>query len=214
MKPENLTSLAWYKGAGILPAIVQNARNGAVLMIGYMNREALAQTLTSGKVTFFSRSRKSLWVKGETSGNFLTALSVTCDCDRDALLVQALPAGPVCHAGTATCFPQAVQANIESIGFLTTLESVIADRIEQPPDASYTAKLHAEGLRRIAQKVGEEGLELALAAAGGSNADVIAECADFLYHAILLLQERGLSLATVVAELERRHTERQRGGEV
>jgi phosphoribosyl-ATP pyrophosphohydrolase/phosphoribosyl-AMP cyclohydrolase len=213
MKPENLTSLAWYKGAGILPAIVQNARNGAVLMIGYMNREALAQTLTSGKVTFFSRSRKSLWVKGETSGNFLTPLSVTCDCDRDALLVQAVPAGPVCHGGTTTCFPQAVQADIERIGFLTTLESVIADRIEQSPDASYTAKLHAEGLRRIAQKVGEEGLELALAAAGGSKADVIAECADFLYHAILLLRERDLSLATVVSELERRHTERQRGGE-
>jgi phosphoribosyl-ATP pyrophosphohydrolase/phosphoribosyl-AMP cyclohydrolase len=202
--------LDWEKGAGLLPAVVQDIGSGAVLMLGYMNREALAATLATGRVTFFSRSRGALWVKGETSGNRLELAAVSADCDGDAILVQARPAGPVCHAGTASCFATAPVTAAAPLGFLAELEAVIDERIAEPRDASYTARLHTAGPRRIAQKVGEEGLELALAGAGGSDAEVVAEGADFLYHLALLLRERGLSLAALVAELERRHAERLR----
>jgi phosphoribosyl-ATP pyrophosphohydrolase/phosphoribosyl-AMP cyclohydrolase len=175
-----------------------------------MNREALVQTLATGRVTFYSRSRRALWVKGETSGNRLHLRSVSADCDGDAILVQAAPDGPTCHAGTASCFASAPATGAARLGFLAELESVIAARVAEPRESSYTARLHAEGLRRVAQKVGEEGLELALAAAGGNEAEVVAEGADLLYHLALLLQERGLSMAELVAELERRHDERLR----
>jgi phosphoribosyl-ATP pyrophosphohydrolase/phosphoribosyl-AMP cyclohydrolase len=149
-------------------------------------------------------------VKGETSGNRLHLRDLAADCDGDAILVQAAPDGPTCHAGTASCFASAPAPGAARLGFLAELEAVIAARIAEPRDSSYTARLHAEGLRRVAQKVGEEGLELALAAAAGSDAEVVAEGADLLYHLALLLQERGLSLAALVVELERRHDERLR----
>jgi phosphoribosyl-ATP pyrophosphohydrolase/phosphoribosyl-AMP cyclohydrolase len=200
--------LDWAKGAGLLPAVVQDAGSGAVLMLGYMNREALEATLATGQVTFYSRSRRALWVKGETSGNRLALVAAGADCDGDAILVQARPAGPVCHAGTASCFATLPATAAAPLAFLAALEAVIAARIADPVPASYTARLHAQGLRRVAQKVGEEALELALAASGGSEAEVIAEGADLLYHVTLLLQERGLALADLAAELERRHAER------
>lgn len=198
----------WDKGGGLVPAIVQDAATGAVLMLGYMNREALEATERTGRVTFFSRSRRALWVKGETSGNRLETVAVSADCDGDALLVLARPAGPVCHAGTASCFAASPASAAGRLGFLAELEAIIESRIAAPAASSYTARLHAEGLRRVAQKVGEEGLELALAAAGGSESEVVAEGADLLYHVTLALKERGLSLGAVVAELERRHLDR------
>jgi phosphoribosyl-ATP pyrophosphohydrolase/phosphoribosyl-AMP cyclohydrolase len=210
VSPEDVDRLDWAKGDGLLPALVQDAASGAVLMLGYMDREALEQTLATGRVTFYSRSRRALWVKGETSGHWLHLRSLSADCDRDAILVQATPDGPTCHAGTASCFATAPLPAAARLGFLAELETVIAARIAEPQDSSYTARLHAEGLRRVAQKVGEEGLELALAAAGGSDTEVVAEGADLLYHLALLLQERDLSLAALVAELERRHDERLR----
>jgi phosphoribosyl-ATP pyrophosphohydrolase/phosphoribosyl-AMP cyclohydrolase len=213
MNPGDLDRLDWAKGDGLLPAVVQDAASGAVLMLGYMNREALAQTLATGRVTFYSRSRRALWVKGETSGNWLQLRSLGPDCDGDAILVQAAPEGPTCHAGTPSCFATVPAPGAMQLGFLAKLEAVIAARIAEPRDASYTARLHAGGLRRVAQKVGEEGLELALAGAGGSDAEVVAEGADLLYHLALLLQERGLSLAAMVVELERRHDERLRQAE-
>jgi len=210
MNPADVDCLDWAKGDGLLPAIVQDEASGAVLMLGYMNREALAQTLATGLVTFYSRSRGALWVKGETSGNRLHLRALFPDCDRDSILVQAAPEGPTCHAGTASCFATAPAPGAARLGFLVELEAIIAARIAEPRDSSYTARLHAGGLRRVAQKVGEEGLELALAAAGGSDAEVVAEGADLLYHLALLLHERALSMAVLVAELERRHHERLR----
>jgi phosphoribosyl-ATP pyrophosphohydrolase/phosphoribosyl-AMP cyclohydrolase len=202
----DLTKLDWDKGTGLLPAIVQDAGSGAVLMLGYMNREALNATLVSKRVTFFSRSRQRLWIKGETSGNFLELRELAVDCDGDTLLVMAEPRGPACHTGSRTCWgAQAPQAAGEPLAFLATLEGVIKERIAARPEGSYTARLLAEGPRRIAQKVGEEGLELALAAVAQSDPEVIGEAADLLYHTLLLLQVKNLTLAQVVAELASRH---------
>ena len=206
MSPGDLERLDWAKGDGLLPTVVQDAASGAVLMLGYMNREALAQTLATGLVTFYSRSRRTLWVKGETSGNHLRLRALHADCDGDAILVQAEPAGPVCHAGTASCFADAPEPAATPLAFLARLEGVIDSRIADPPAGSYTAKLHAQGPRRIAQKVGEEGVEFALAAAGGSDAEMTAEAADLLFHLMLAIRARGLSLAGVVQTLERRHS--------
>ncbi|MGO9513234.1 MAG: bifunctional phosphoribosyl-AMP cyclohydrolase/phosphoribosyl-ATP diphosphatase HisIE [Steroidobacteraceae bacterium] len=201
-----LENLDWGKSAGLLPAIVQDADSGTVLMLGYMNREALAQTQTSGRVTFWSRSKKSLWTKGETSGNFLELRGITADCDGDTLLILARPQGPACHLGTRTCFGEKPpQSAVEKLAFLDALERIITRRIAERPQGSYTAKLAAEGMLRIAQKVGEEGLELALAGVAQSDTQVIGEAADLLYHVLLLLQAKHLSLAQVVEELEARH---------
>lgn len=210
MRSADIERLDWAKGGGLLPAVVQDAASGAVLMLGYMNREALVQSLATGLVTFYSRSRRALWVKGETSGNRLALQSLHADCDGDAILVLAEPSGPTCHAGTTSCFASAPAPAAAALAFLARLEAVIASRISEPQPAGYTARLHAEGPRRVAQKVGEEGLELALAGAGGSDGEVVAEGADLLYHLVLLLQARGLSLAALVAELELRHAERLR----
>lgn len=202
------TILDWDKGGGLLPAIVQHAENGAVLMLGYMNREALTATLASNRVTFWSRSKRRLWTKGESSGNFLELRGISADCDGDTLLVLADPEGPSCHLGTQTCWGEsAPRAATEKLAFLGTLDEIIKRRIIARPAGSYTAKLLAEGTRRIAQKVGEEGLELALAAVAQSNEDLIAEAADLVYHTLLLLQVKGASLAEVIAELQRRHHE-------
>ena len=207
----DVTKVDWDKGDGLLPAIVQDAGDGAVLMLGYMNREALAETLASNRVTFWSRSKGRLWTKGESSGNFLALRAVTVDCDGDTLLVLAEPAGPACHTGTRTCWGEnAPRAAGEQLGFLAKLEGIIQQRIASRPQGSYTSKLLAEGTRRIAQKVGEEGLELALAAVAQSDEEVLGEAADLLYHAMLLLQVKNLSLAKVVAELELRHREQSK----
>lgn len=209
MTPGAMDALAWDKGAGLLPAIVQHAGSGAVLMLGYMSRESLAATLASGRVTFWSRSRRRLWTKGESSGNTLRMTSLVADCDGDCLLVQALPAGPVCHAGTATCFPGAPPAGAGALAFLGELERVVDGRFDERPEGSYTARLREAGAGRMAQKAGEEALELALAAVGTDDARVVAEAADLLYHVTVLLRHRGLALADVARELERRHAGRR-----
>lgn len=206
---EDIPALDFDKCGGLLPAIIRHADTGAVLMLGYMNREALRETLTRRRVVFFSRSRQCLWEKGETSGHTLELTGVLTDCDRDTLLVTALPAGPVCHLGTASCFGEDPPA-AGRLAFLGALESVIAQRIANRPEGSYTARLHAQGPRRIAQKVGEEGLEVALAAVSEADDKLVAESADLLYHLLLLLKSRGLRLEHVVAELESRHAGRGR----
>lgn len=207
----DIAILDFDKTGGLLPAIVQHAESNAVLMLGYMNREALRETLTRRKVVFFSRSRGRLWQKGETSGHTLTLVAARADCDRDTLLVSALPAGPVCHLGTPTCFGEAAPTAAQRLAFLGALELVIAQRIAERPEGSYTARLCAEGPKRIAQKVGEEGLELALAAVAETDDKVLAESADLIYHLLLLLQSRGLRLEHVIAELESRHAGRTGG---
>jgi phosphoribosyl-AMP cyclohydrolase / phosphoribosyl-ATP pyrophosphohydrolase len=201
----NLDTLNFEKGAGLLPAVVQHAESGAVLMLGYMNREALVAALSRRRVAFFSRSKARLWEKGETSGNFLELVQVRADCDRDALLVTAWPRGPVCHLGNGSCFGDAPLKGEEWSGFLATLEQVISERMAKRPEGSYTAELLRSGWRRIAQKVGEEGLEAALAGAGGSDHEVIQEMADLLYHVLVMLKARGLSLEPVLKELRSRH---------
>jgi phosphoribosyl-AMP cyclohydrolase / phosphoribosyl-ATP pyrophosphohydrolase len=201
----------WDKQSGLVPAIIQDAVSGAVLMLGFMNREALEATQASGRVTFWSRSKGRLWTKGETSGYFLEVRSIAADCDHDALLILAQPQGPACHLGTATCWGEmAPQSLAEPAAFLTQLEEIIAQRIATRPEGSYTAKLLDAGVRRIAQKVGEEGLELALAGVAQSDTEVIAEAADLMYHTLLLLKVKGLSLAQVASELKSRH-DHQRG---
>ena len=200
-----LDTLDWGKSQGLLPAIVQHPMDGSVLMLGYMTREALAATQASGRVTFFSRSKQRLWTKGETSGHFLEVRAIAADCDGDALLILAHPEGPVCHRGTLTCFGEdAPQSAAQPFGFLGLLTQTIRQRIDSRPPGSYTSKLLDEGPRRIAQKVGEEGLELALASVAQGDEEVIAEAADLLYHVVLLLEAKGLSLARVVAELAAR----------
>ena len=202
-------TLDWSKGDGLLPAIVQDAGNGAVLMLAYMNAEALAQTLATARVTFWSRSKRRLWTKGETSGHFLELVDVAADCDGDTLLVLANPLGPACHTGTPTCWGEnAPRAAGEALGFLGRLDQIIRRRIADRPEGSYTTRLLHQGTRRIAQKVGEEGLELALAAVAQSNEEIVGEAADLLYHTLLLLRVKGLSLADVTAELEARHDAR------
>ena len=200
----DIDTLDFGKGGGLLPAIVQHAASGAVLMLGYMNGEALRATLTRGRVVFFSRSRQRLWEKGETSGHTLQLAAVRTDCDRDTLLVTATPAGPACHLGTATCFGDGAAAGSD-LAFLGALEGIIAQRLADRPEGSYTARLHAEGPKRIAQKVGEEGLEVVLAAVAETDDKLIAESADLIYHLLLLLASRGLRLERVVAELKSRH---------
>jgi phosphoribosyl-ATP pyrophosphohydrolase/phosphoribosyl-AMP cyclohydrolase len=198
-------TLDWEKEQGLLPAVVQDARTGAVLMLGYMDRAALTRTLEARRVVFFSRSRQRLWEKGETSGNALDLVEIRADCDRDALLVRALPRGPVCHLGTETCFGASPPVPGASLAFLTALEGVIEARLRERPEGSYTAKLAAEGTPRVAQKFGEEALELVLAGAGEDDERVVSEGADALFHLLLLLKQRGLSLARIVSALEARH---------
>lgn len=208
MTPEKIRALDWSKDDGLLPAIVQHARTGRVLMLGYMNQETLRETLEGGRVVFFSRSRGQRWLKGETSGHYLNVVQVSADCDNDALLVLADPVGPTCHKGTPSCFADADPTDGQRLAFLSILESTIAHRIAEQPDGSYTARLFAQGPSRIAQKLGEEGVETALAAVTRDDPGVIGECADLIFHLLVLLKSRNLALADVVQELGSRHTTR------
>jgi phosphoribosyl-ATP pyrophosphohydrolase/phosphoribosyl-AMP cyclohydrolase len=195
-------AIDWAKGGGLVPAIVQHADTGALLMLGYMNADALQATLSLQRVTFWSRSKGRLWTKGETSGNTVAPVAIHADCDGDTLLVLARPAGPVCHRGTPTCFPDAPPP---PLAFLAQLDALVATRARERPAGSYTTKLFDAGLRRIAQKVGEEGVETALAGVGTDDAAVLDEAADLLYHLIVLLRARGLDLAQVAGRLAARH---------
>jgi phosphoribosyl-ATP pyrophosphohydrolase/phosphoribosyl-AMP cyclohydrolase len=204
---DDIARLAWHKGDGLLPAVVQDATSGAVLMLAFMNEAALRETLLRGRVVFYSRTRQSLWEKGETSGNTLQLVDIEADCDADSLLVRAHPVGPTCHRNTTTCFGDGTPP-ASGIGFLAQLEAIIAARIAEAPEGSYTARLYASGIKRIAQKVGEEGVETALAAQSGNPAELVSEAADLLFHLTLLLKARGQSLDAVAAELAARHRAR------
>ena len=195
----------WDKVEGLVPAIVQDAFDGRVLMQAYMNLEALANTLDNGLITFWSRSRDELWTKGATSGNTLKLVEIHADCDADSLLVLAVPAGPTCHRDTDTCFDDAPHRTAPGLAFLAELERVIAQRYEDRPEGSYTTKLFDAGVKRIAQKVGEEGVEAALAAATGDTDELANESADLLYHLLVLLRDSGLTVSEVVETLRNRH---------
>lgn len=195
---DDIDALAWDKQDGLLPAIVQDAGTLRVLMLGYMDRAALEATLRSGHVTFFSRSRKRLWTKGERSGHVLELVSLEADCDADTLLVQARPAGPTCHLGRASCFPQAPG------GMLAALDALVERRERERPEGSYTSGLFEAGIARIAQKVGEEGVETALAAVTGDASALAGEAADLVFHLLVLLRARGLSFADVEQALAER----------
>lgn len=199
VSPETLDRLAWDKQDGLLPAVVQDAETLRVLMLGYMNREALEMTLACRHVTFYSRSKGRLWTKGERSGHVLKLVSIETDCDADTLLIQAHPQGPTCHLERTSCFPDAPGS------FLGDLDALIAQRERERPVGSYTTKLFEGGIRRIAQKVGEEGVETALAAVAQEDADLLGESADLIYHLLVLLRARGLSLAQVEDLLRQRH---------
>ena len=199
VSPETLGKLAWDKQDGLLPAVVQDAETLRVLMLGYMNREALEMTLACRHVTFFSRSKGRLWTKGERSGHVLKLVRIETDCDADTLLIQAHPQGPTCHLERTSCFPDAPGS------FLGDLDALIAQRERERPVGSYTTKLFEGGIRRIAQKVGEEGVETALAAVAQEDADLLGESADLIYHLLVLLRARGLSLAQVEGLLRQRH---------
>ncbi|MCP3703462.1 MAG: bifunctional phosphoribosyl-AMP cyclohydrolase/phosphoribosyl-ATP diphosphatase HisIE [Alteromonas sp.] len=199
---ENSNKLAWDKMDNLLPAIVQDALSGKVLMQGYMDQDALAKTLETGKVTFFSRSKQRLWTKGETSGNTLDLVSVACDCDQDSLLVLANPNGPTCHTGVESCW---FDGNTPAFTFLADLERVLAARKDADPKSSYTASLYNKGIKRIAQKVGEEGVETALAATVHDKEELKNEAADLLYHLTVLLQASDMSLNDALDVLHERH---------
>jgi len=206
--PDKVRTLAWDKGAGLLPAVVQHARTGQVLMLAFMDQEALRLTLSTGRAVFFSRSRRQLWTKGETSGNYLNVVDVSVDCDGDSILVLADPLGPTCHNGTESCFADAAPTDVQALGFLRVLETTIANRMAEKPEGSYTARLVAEGPGRIAQKIGEEGVETALAAVTRDDAGLLSECADLVYHLVVLLKSRDLEIDDLVAELRSRHDRR------
>jgi phosphoribosyl-ATP pyrophosphohydrolase/phosphoribosyl-AMP cyclohydrolase len=188
------------KSNGLVPVIVQNDQTLEVLMLGYMNAEALEKTQNEGKVTFFSRSKNRLWTKGEESGNFLLVNDISIDCDQDTLLIKANPIGPTCHKGTRSCFNSAYNQN-----FIFELENIIKDRYENPVEGSYVNKMRAKGLNKIAQKVGEEGVETVIAALAETETDLINEASDLVFHLLFLLQEKNLKLVDIAKNLESRH---------
>lgn len=199
------TDIDWKKTDGLVPAIVQNAATRQVLMLGYMNREAFDKTLSSKKVHFFSRSRKSLWKKGETSGNTFKLVDITVDCDGDSLLVEVKPKGPACHKDTVSCFGDDPGPGL---GFLAHLAAIIKKRKKDKPAGSYVGGLMAKAPKRPAQKVGEEGVEVAMAAVSEDKDALAGEAADLLFHLMVLLESRDLSLHDVVAVLRKRHAVR------
>ncbi len=194
----------WEKVDGLVPAIVQDYQSSQVLMMGYMNPAALEKTGETGNVTFFSRTKERLWTKGETSGNVLQLQNIALDCDSDTLLVKVNPIGPTCHTGTTTCWDGDKQEESQMV-WLHQLEQLLAARKDADPESSYTASLYARGTKRISQKVGEEGVEVALAATSGDKAELVCESADLIYHLMVLLQDQGLSMNDVVNKLKERH---------
>lgn len=199
-----LMELNFDKSGGMIPAIVQDARTLNVLMLGFMTPEAYRMTVETGRVTLFSRSRGKLWVKGETSGNFLNVVDIKADCDRDTLLILANPVGPVCHTGDATCFSRENAAGVE---FLRYLQDFIDRRREKMSEGSYTTSLFRKGINRMAQKVGEEAVETVIEATNGTTEGLIYEASDLLYHLIVLLSSKGLRIENLADELARRHKE-------
>ena len=198
----DVAGLAWDKMDGLLPAIVQDASTQQMLMLGYMDEAALRATLANGRATFFSRSKGRLWEKGETSGNHLAVRRILADCDGDALLVEAEPAGPTCHLGTTSCFSEEGPA---AVGWLGELRRIVSERAKADPSESYTARLIEQGVMRIAQKVGEEGLEIALAAVGRDVEGCVEETADLIYHLTVLMEAKGFGWDDVAAVLRERH---------
>lgn len=190
------------KMGGLIPAIIQDAHTKNVLMLGFMNEEAYAKTVETGFVTFFSRTKQRLWMKGEESGNTLKVESIVADCDNDTLLIKAVPAGPVCHTGNATCFSESNDAGVE---FLAILQRFIEKRHEEMPEGSYTTSLFKSGVNRMAQKVGEEAVETVIEATNGTDERLVYEASDLLYHLIVLLTSKGLSIEDLAKELEKRH---------
>lgn len=186
---------------GLVPAVIQDATTGKVLMLGYMNAEALEQTKVSGKVTFFSRSKNRLWIKGETSGNFLLLQEILLDCDKDCLLVKVKPAGPVCHTGNDTCFNE----NNVSETFINQLEAIISVRKQSNDTSSYTSSLFQKGINKIAQKVGEEAVELVIEAKDNNDDLFVNEAADLMYHYLVLLHAKGFTFSDVLQVLQERH---------
>ncbi|HJD93942.1 MAG TPA: bifunctional phosphoribosyl-AMP cyclohydrolase/phosphoribosyl-ATP diphosphatase HisIE [Bacteroides togonis] len=195
-------SIDFDKMDGLVPAIIQDADTAKVLMLGFMNREAYDKTMETGKVTFYSRTRKRLWTKGEESGNFLHVVSVKADCDRDTLLIQVHPVGPVCHTGTDTCWGE---KNEQPVMFLKELQDFINVRHTEMPEGSYTTSLFRSGVNKMAQKVGEEAVETVIEACNGTDDRLIYESADLLYHLIVLLTSKGYSIEDIARELKERH---------
>ena len=198
-----MTKVDFQKCGGLVPAIIQDAKTKTVLMLGYMNEEALRKTEETGLVTFYSRSRQCLWTTGETSGNHLRMVSIKSDCDNDTLLIQANPDGPTCHTGTDTCWGEENTPN--PLLFLSELNDFIEQRYKEMPEGSYTTSLFKDGLNRMAQKVGEEALELVIEATNGTNERLIYEGSDMLYHLIVLLTSKGMRIEDMAAELMERH---------
>ena len=199
---ENSQELAWDKMDNLLPTIIQDAATGAVLMQGFMNQEALKATLESGKATFFSRSKQRLWMKGESSNNTLDVQQVLADCDKDCLLIAANPNGPTCHLNTTSCFPE---EKLSQQNFLSHLERFVDKRANDPVEESYTAKLLSRGTNKVAQKVGEEGVEVVIAALAETKEDFLGECADLFYHTLVLLKDQNVELSEVMEVLQKRH---------
>lgn len=197
-----MAQLDFDKMGGLIPAIIQDSRTQKVLMLGFMNPEAYAKTVETGRVTFYSRTRNRLWTKGEESGNFLDVVSITPDCDNDTLLIQAIPQGPVCHTGSATCFSD---DNSFGIQFLSYLQDFIEERYRQMPEGSYTTSLFQSGINRMAQKVGEEAVETVIEATNGTDGRMMYEASDLLYHLIVLLTAKGRRIEELAHALEQRH---------
>lgn len=198
----NFETLAWEKMDNLLPAIIQDSATGAVLMQGFMNQAALKATLDSGKATFFSRSKQRLWMKGESSNNTLDVKQVLADCDKDCLLIAAAPNGPTCHLNTTSCFPE---ETISQQNFLSYLERFVDKRSKDSVEESYTARLLARGTNKVAQKVGEEGVEVVIAALAETKEEFLGECADLFYHTLVLLKDQNIELAEVMEVLQQRH---------
>ncbi|GAA0815097.1 bifunctional phosphoribosyl-AMP cyclohydrolase/phosphoribosyl-ATP diphosphatase HisIE [Colwellia asteriadis] len=199
---DNVTELAWGKMDNLLPAIIQDSATGAVLMQGFMNIEALTKTLNTEKATFFSRSKQRLWMKGESSGNTLDVMQVLADCDRDCLLIAVNPNGPTCHLNTTSCFPE---EQLSQQNFLSHLERFVDKRANDPIEESYTARLLSRGTNKVAQKVGEEGVEVVIAALAETKDDFLGECADLFYHTLVLLKDQKIELSEVMEVLQTRH---------
>lgn len=207
----DITQIRFDSHTGLIPAIIQDAQSGRVLMLGYMNKEALEKTIKEGLVTFFSRSKQRLWTKGEESGNILHLVSIHEDCDRDSLLIKVHPKGPTCHTQEVSCFDAGQTGRVDEQGilFLSYLEALLKERKALMPEGSYTSKMFAKGLDKLAQKVGEEAVETVIAAKNEPNDEFIYEASDLIFHLMMLMVGKEVELSTLIKELERRHKEKK-----